>query len=196
MSNKSLRLQGKHIRLEPLGSNHAEGLAAASATDPSLYRWSPIPQGVSEAKKYIDTALAWQQAGTAVPFAIVRMHDSAVIGSTRFWNIERWAWPQGHPAHGRGFPDACEIGYTWFAKSAVRTGANIEAKLLMLRHAFEVWQVLRVCFHTDARNQRSRAALERIGGQFEESSALTAWPRTSFRATRSATRLSPQSGRP
>jgi len=167
MSNKSLTLQGKHIRLEPLGSNHAERLAAASATDPSLYRWSPIPQGVSEAKKYIDTALAWQQAGTAVPFAIVRMHDSAVIGSTRFWNIERWAWPQGHPAHGRGFPDACEIGYTWFAKSAVRTGANTEAKLLMLRHAFEVWQVLRVCFHTDARNQRSRAALERIGGQFE-----------------------------
>ena len=167
MSTESLTLQGKHIRLEPLESNHAEGLAAASGADPSLYRWSPVPQGESEAKKYIDTALAWQQAGTAVPFAIVRMHDSAVIGSTRFWNIERWAWPQGHPAHGRGFPDACEIGYTWFAKSAVRTGANTEAKLLMLRHAFEVWQVLRVCFHTDARNQRSRAALERIGGQFE-----------------------------
>jgi RimJ/RimL family protein N-acetyltransferase len=167
MSTESFTLQGKHIRLEPLESNHADGLARASATDPSLYRWSPVPQGVSEAKKYIDTALAWQQAGTAVPFAIVRAQDGAVIGSTRFWNIERWAWPQGLPAHGRGFLDACEIGYTWFAKSAIRTGANTEAKLLMLRHAFEVWQVLRVCFHTDARNQRSRAALERIGGQFE-----------------------------
>jgi len=167
MSTESFTLQGKHIRLEPLESNHADGLARASATDPSLYRWSPVPQGVSEAKKYIDTALAWHQAGTAVPFAIVRAQDRVVIGSTRFWNIERWSWPQGHPAHGRGFPDACEIGYTWFAKSAIRTGANTEAKLLMLRHAFEVWQVLRVCFHTDARNHRSRAALERIGGQIE-----------------------------
>jgi RimJ/RimL family protein N-acetyltransferase len=64
-------------------------------------------------------------------------------------------------------PDVCEIGYTWLTRSAVRTGANTEAKLLMLTHAFEVWHVLRVCFHTDSRNARSRAALERIGGQFE-----------------------------
>jgi RimJ/RimL family protein N-acetyltransferase len=167
MSAKGFTLQGRHIRLEPLELHHVDGLAAASAADPSLYRWSPIPQGPAEATKYVETALAWQEAGTAVPFAIVRVQDSAVIGSTRFWNLERWAWPQGHPAHGRGVPDACEIGYTWFAKSAIRTGANTEAKLLMLRHAFEVWQVLRVCFHTDSRNQRSRAALERIGGQFE-----------------------------
>src|SRR5439155_6676152 len=99
--------------------------------------------------------------------AIVRLTDETVIGSTRFWNIERWAWPVGHPSHGRDVPDACEIGYSWLARSAVRTAANTEAKLLMLCHAFEVWQVLRVCFHTDARNQRSRAALERIGGRFE-----------------------------
>jgi N-acetyltransferase len=167
MSAKGFTLQGKHIRLEPLELHHVDGLAAASAADPSLYRWSPIPQGPAEATKYVETALAWQEAGTAVPFAIVRVQDSAVIGSTRFWNLERWAWPQRHPAHGREVPDACEIGYTWFAKSAIRTGANTEAKLLMLRHAFEVWQVLRVCFHTDSRNQRSRAALERIGGRFE-----------------------------
>jgi RimJ/RimL family protein N-acetyltransferase len=81
--------------------------------------------------------------------------------------MERWAWPAGHPSHGRDVPDACEIGYTWLARSAVRTAANTEAKLLMLCHAFEVWQVLRVCFHTDARNERSRAALERIGAQRE-----------------------------
>ena len=103
----------------------------------------------------------------AVPFAIVRMDDGVVIGSTRFWNLERWAWPQGHPRHAHKFPDACEIGYTWLTRSAIRTAANTEAKLLMLTHAFETWQVLRVCFHTDARNQRSRAALERIGGKFE-----------------------------
>jgi N-acetyltransferase len=90
-----------------------------------------------------------------------------VIGSTRFFNLERWSWPPGHASYGRGVPDACEIGYTWLTRSAIRTAANTEAKLLMLTHAFEIWRVLRVCFHTDARNQRSRAALERIGGQSE-----------------------------
>ncbi len=165
MENASFILQGKYIRLEPLERHHAEGLAAASSGELSLYQWSPVPQGTEGAALYIDTALAWRDAGTAVPFAIVR--SELVIGSTRFWNIERWAWPAGHPRHGRSAPDACEIGYTWLASSAVRTAANTEAKLLMLTHAFENWQMLRVCFHTDVRNQRSRAALERIGGTFE-----------------------------
>jgi RimJ/RimL family protein N-acetyltransferase len=160
-------LQGQHIRLEPLGRQHVDGLVAAAAADPSLYRWSPVPQGQTEAARYVDTALAWRDAGTAFPFAIVGIENDAVIGSTRFWNIERWAWPEGHPSHARDQPDACEIGYTWLTRSAVRTAANTEAKLLMLQLAFEVWQVLRVCFHTDVRNQRSRAALERIGAQFE-----------------------------
>jgi len=167
MGTESFVLQGKQVRLEPLEHHHINGLVAASAGDVSLYRWSPVPQGKVEAQRYVDTALAWRDAGSAVPFAIVRLPDGVVIGSTRFWNLERWAWPEGHPSHGRDFPDACEIGYTWLAASAIRTGANTEAKLLMLAHAFEVWRVLRVCFHTDARNQRSRAALARIGGQFE-----------------------------
>jgi RimJ/RimL family protein N-acetyltransferase len=160
-------LQGKHVRLDPLDHRHVEGLAAASSGDLELYRWSPVPQGVDEAKKYVDTALAWRDAGTAVPFAIISAASNQVIGSTRFWNMERWSWPQGHPSHGRSAPDACEIGYTWFARSAIRTGANSESKLLMLTYAFETWQVLRVCFHTDSRNARSRAALERIGAQRE-----------------------------
>jgi RimJ/RimL family protein N-acetyltransferase len=142
-------------------------LATASAADPSLYRWSPVPQGKDEAASYIETALAWKEAGAAVPFAIIRLDDGNVIGSTRFWNIEYWSWPQSHPLHGRLTPDACEIGYTWLTRSAIRTAANTESKLLMLAHAFEVWEVLRVCFHTDVRNERSRAALARIGGQFE-----------------------------
>jgi N-acetyltransferase len=160
-------LQGTHIRLEPLEHRHIDGLVAAAAADPSLYQWSPVPQGKVEATKYVETALAWRDAGTAVPFATVRVDDGVVIGSTRFWDLERWSWPLVHPSHGRSAPDACEIGYTWLTRSAIRTAANTEAKLLMLTHAFEAWQVLRVCFHTDARNQRSRAALERIGGQFE-----------------------------
>jgi RimJ/RimL family protein N-acetyltransferase len=164
---ESFTLLGRHVRLEPLQPSHVDGLVAAVGADRELYRWSPVPQGKTEAARYIETALAWQEAGTAVPFVILRAEDEAVIGSTRFWNLERWAWPQGHRSYGRGVPDACEIGYTWLSRSAIRSGANTEAKLLMLRHAFEVWQVLRVCFHTDARNQRSRAALERIGGKLE-----------------------------
>lgn len=167
MQTEDLVLPGRHIRLEPLHHGHVDGLAAAAAVDPPLYRWSPVPQGKAAAAGYVDTALAWRDAGSSVPFAIVRVDDGAVIGSTRFWNLERWAWPRGHLRHGRDFPDACEIGYTWLTRPAIRTAANTEAKLLMLTHAFETWQVLRVCFHTDARNTRSRAALERIGGKFE-----------------------------
>jgi RimJ/RimL family protein N-acetyltransferase len=167
MSLQSPVLEGKHVRLEPLELHHVDGLVAAAGSDTELYKWSPVPSGKAEATTYINTALAWRDAGTAVPFAIVRQADGVVVGSTRFWNIENWAWPKGHASHGRGVPDACEIGYTWFARSAIRTAANTESKLLMLTHAFEVWRVLRVCFHTDARNARSRAAIERIGGQFE-----------------------------
>lgn len=164
---QTFTLQGRHIRLEPLDPRHADALAEAAKQDRELYRWSPVPDGREQAISYVNTALAWRDAGSAVPFAVVRRQDGNVIGSTRFWNIERWAWPQEHPSHDRGAPDACEIGYTWLSRSALRTVANTEAKFLMLQHAFEVWQVLRVCFHTDVRNQRSRAALERIGGQFE-----------------------------
>lgn len=167
MKLKDIVLQGRYVCLEPLDFHHVEGLAAASAVEPSLYRWSPVPQGEIETASYVETALAWRQAGTAMPFAILRQEDGVVIGSTRFWNIEYWAWPQAHPRHDRTTPDACEIGYTWLTRSAIRTAANTESKLLMLTHAFEVWQVLRVCFHTDVRNERSRAALVRIGGQFE-----------------------------
>ncbi len=160
-------LSGTQVRLEPLAQSHASALAAASSVDQALYDWSPVPRTEAEAHQYIETALSWKNAGTAVPFTIVRQSDNVVIGSSRFWNIERWAWPASHPQHGRRTPDACEIGYTWFGRSAIRTAANTESKLLMLTHAFEVWNVFRVCFHTDSRNDRSRAALERIGGKFE-----------------------------
>ncbi len=167
MRTEDIVLQGRYIRLESLELYHVDGLVAAAGVDPSLYNWSPVPQGKVEAKSYVETALAWREAGTAVPFAILRLEDGVIVGSTRFFNIEHWSWPEGHPSHGRSTPDVCEIGYTWLTRSAIRTAANTEAKLLMLTHAFEAWQVLRVCFHTDARNERSRAALGRIGGQFE-----------------------------
>src|SRR6266478_5546197 len=132
MGTESFVLTGQHVRLEPLEHRHVDGLVAAAAADPSLYRWSPVPQGTVEVTRYVDTALAWRDAGSAAPFAIVRVDDGGVIGSTRFWNLERWSWSEGHPSHGRSVPDACEIGYTWLTRSAIRTAANTEAKLLML----------------------------------------------------------------
>ena len=167
MKTESPLLTGRHVRLEPLDRAHVGGLAAAAADQRGLYQWSAVPQGEAQFTGYVDTALAWRDAGTALAFAIVRAADGVVIGSTRFWNVERWAWPQGHARHGRQAPDACEIGHTWLSHAAIRTAANTEAKRLLLGYAFDTWQVLRVRFHTDARNQRSRAALERIGGQYE-----------------------------
>ena len=167
MESEGLVLQGRHVRLEPLDHHHIDALVAASAGEPALYQWSAVPQGKVETTSYVDAALTWRDAGTAVPFAIIRMEDGTVIGSTRFFDMERWSWPPGRPRHGRQIADVCEIGYTWLTRAAIRTAANTEAKLLMLTHAFESWLMLRVCLHTDARNQRSRTAIERIGGKFE-----------------------------
>ena len=149
-----------------------------------------MPIGRDAVLRYIETALAWREAGTALALATSPHRRRAVIGSTRFFDIEHWAWPAGHPRHGRKLPDVCEIGYTWLTQPAIRTAANTEAKLLMLTHAFEVWQLLRVCLHTDARNKRSQAAIERIGGSLKEYCARTAWVRISRRAIRIATRSS------
>jgi RimJ/RimL family protein N-acetyltransferase len=167
MTLESPTLVGAHVRLEPLLLSHLDGLVAAAAVEPGLYRWSAVPVGRDAVSRYIETALALREAGKAVAFATVRIADGAIFGSTRFFDIETWAWPENHARHGRPYPDVCEIGYTWLTRDAIRTAANTEAKLLMLTHAFEVWQVLRVCLHTDARNQRSQAAIERIGGKFE-----------------------------
>ncbi|MGP8258963.1 MAG: GNAT family N-acetyltransferase [Acidobacteriaceae bacterium] len=167
MRTDSDTLTGTHIRLEPLDHCHVDGLAAASAIDPSLYQWSPVPQGRDQAARYIDTALAWRDAGTALPFATIRIADGVMLGSTRFFNIEHWTWPVGHSRHGLPTPDVCEIGYTWLSLPAIRTAANTEAKILMLAHAFETWKLLAVCLHTDARNHRSAAAIERIGGKLD-----------------------------
>jgi N-acetyltransferase len=160
-------LQGRHVRLEPLELHHIEALTAASAVDPSLYQWSAVPVSAAATQAYVESALAGRAAGTAVPFAVLRLADGAVIGSSRFFDIEYWPWPASHANAQRGLPDGCEIGYTWYTKSAIRTAANTEGKLLMLTHAFETWRIARVCLHTDERNARSRAAMERIGCKFE-----------------------------
>ena len=157
-------LLGKTVRLEPLQHQHVAGLAAASADGRELYRWSAVPRDEAQVRQYVEAAIAARDGGTAVPFAVVRAADDTVIGSTRFFDLSYWAWPQGPDRPG---PDTCEIGYTWLSPSAIRTGANTEMKRLMLAHAFEVWQVSSVCLHTDARNQRSRDAMARLGLCYE-----------------------------
>jgi N-acetyltransferase len=157
-------LTGQHLRLEPLRHEHVPGLLVAASGGRELYRWSPVPQDEVQVRRYVETAVAARDAGQAVPFAVVQMTDDAVIGSTRFFDLGYWPWPDGRQRTG---PDTCEIGYTWLSRDAIRTGANTEMKRLMLTYAFEVWQVRSVCLHTDARNQRSRDAMQRIGARFE-----------------------------
>jgi RimJ/RimL family protein N-acetyltransferase len=159
----NVELTGTMVRLEPLGGRHGPGLVDASADGVDLYRWTTVPRDQAQARRYAETAAAARDRGTAVPFAVVRIADDTVIGSTRFWDLGYWAWPDGR----RGAPDTCEIGHTWLSPSAIRTGANTEMKRLMLTYAFEVWQVASVCLHTDARNQRSRDAMARFGARFE-----------------------------
>lgn len=167
MRIESFVLEGRHVRLEPLGPQHVDALLAAARVDPVLYQWTAVPQERSGMEMYVETALSWQEAGRAMPFATVRRTDATVIGSTRFFDVERLPWPPGHRMQTLEKPDICKIGYTWLTKDAVRTAANSEAKLLMLTHAFENWRLLRVCLHTDERNTRSRAAMERMGVRFE-----------------------------
>ena len=161
------QLAGEVIRLEPLGRQHAAELAAAASGAGDLYQMTRVPTTEAEAEDYIAQALEGRQAGTAAPFAVVRLADETVIGSSRLWDLQWWPWPDGHPRHGHDGPDTCEIGHTWLSRSAIRTGANTEMKRLMLTYAFETWDAQSVCFHTDARNERSAAALQRIGGHFE-----------------------------
>ncbi|POX52519.1 GNAT family N-acetyltransferase [Streptomyces sp. Ru71] len=168
-------LTGRLTRLEPLAPHHVEGLAQAAAEDRSSYAFTPVPHGLDAAAGYVDRALAEQAAGRALPFAVVRADDGRVVGSTRFLELDYWQGPVVWPAvPGRPYgdpvtavPDAAEIGNTWLAAHAQGTGINTEAKLLMLRHAFETWRLRRVCLRADARNLRSRAAIERLGATSE-----------------------------
>src|SRR5579863_8553361 len=104
-------LTGIHIRLEPLSPAHADGLVAASSGDPALYQWSAVPIGRDAVHRYIETALELREAAKAQAFATIRIADGVVIGSTRFFDIERFDWPASHPRHARQNPDVCEIGY-------------------------------------------------------------------------------------
>ena len=161
-------LEGMHVRLEPLSAVHMAPLSAIAARHRETYRLTSVPEEASGIAGYFDIAFAQVRAGTALAFATIERAQGTVVGSTRFWSLEFWSWPQGHPLRRpEGVPDALEIGYSWLAPEAQRTAVNTEAKLLILAHAFERWEVHRVTLRTDVRNTRSRAAIERLGARLD-----------------------------
>lgn len=147
-------LEGRHVRLEPLSQAHHADLAAAGLEE-ELWRWIPTPvRTPEEMSAYIATALDEQARGVSLPFALIEKASGRAIGSTRYGNIDR--------AHHR-----VEIGWTWVAPAWQRTTVNTEAKYLLLRHAFETLGCIRVELKTDSLNERSRAAILRIGAREE-----------------------------
>ncbi len=158
-------LSGVAVRLEPLRADHVPGLVEAAAEDRSTYGWTTVPAGTQGMQAHVDELLAAAEAGEVVPFTQVRAGDGSVVGATRFMTVRR--------RPGERIPYAVEVGGTWLAASAQRTGMNREAKLLLFGWAFEQWGVGRVDLKTDARNERSRTAIAAVGASFE--GVLRAW---------------------
>jgi RimJ/RimL family protein N-acetyltransferase len=163
-----LRFQGRLVELEPLDLAHVPALLDVAQRGRQAFALTNVPADEPGLRAYVETALAAARDGKAVPFATIDRAADRVVGSTRFGNIERWLWPAGHPLQKTAdLPDAVEIGWTWLDPAAQRTGINVEAKLLMLTHAFESWQVHRVTLMTDARNLRCREAILKLGATLD-----------------------------
>jgi RimJ/RimL family protein N-acetyltransferase len=158
-------LENEVVRLLPLRAKHAAGLLAAATEDRWTYAFTRVPGDANAMRDYVAQALEGARAQTEAPYAVVRQDTGALVGATRFLELERWPLPDDTVP--RRTPSVCEIGSTWYAASAQRTAINTATKLAMLTQAFEVWAAARVSLQTDARNLRSRTAIERIGGRFE-----------------------------
>jgi N-acetyltransferase len=143
-------LEGRLVRLEPLTLSHLEALCVVGL-DPELWRFTVSKVATpDDMRRYVEAALEAQREGPALPFAIVWHATGQVIGSTRFGNAAL--------EHRR-----VEIGWTWLGRLWQRSGANAEAKYLMLRHAFEDWELIRVELKTSALNHQSRGAMRKLG---------------------------------
>lgn len=147
------------VRLDPLTEEHVDALLAASSEDRSAYGFTTVPNGLEEVRSYVQQAEADRAAGEGVPFVQVERVGGKVVGTTRFTNLRR-------DEDGLNLY-AVEIGWTWLAASAQRSGINVEAKLLLISHAFDVWGVGRVDLKTDARNLRSQRAIAALGATRE-----------------------------
>lgn len=142
-------LQGKHVRLEPLLAEHADDLRAALAGDALAELWYTNVPRVADVDSWLAEVLAGQAQGKWLAF-VVRDADGAIVGSTRYYDLEA------------GVP-RISIGYTWYAPRVQRTGLNSEAKLLLLGHAFDTLGCISVVLETSWFNHRSRTAIARLG---------------------------------
>ncbi|MEU9076894.1 GNAT family protein [Kitasatospora sp. NPDC004745] len=149
-------LTGRHVRLEPLGRHHLSELWAAVGPDPEVWRWIPSlpPTTEQELGEALDVRLAEVAAGTAVKFAVVDLASGRAVGITGYYDFS-------------ATDELVEIGGTWYARSVWRTAVNTESKLLLLTHAYEDLGMGRVYWKTDALNERSRNAIQRLGARFE-----------------------------
>lgn len=155
-------LDGSLVRLEPLSVSHSADLAAAAEEDRGAYGFTVVPREW-EVEEFLAAHSTRAKDGVLAPFAQIRQRDGRAVGVTAYWDPRFWP--------GRAVPDAglcaIEVGWTWLAASAQRTGINVEAKLLLCEYAFETLGVVRVGFSADARNERSRRAIEGLGARFE-----------------------------
>lgn len=147
-------LEGDLLRLIPLEREHIGPLMQVSTASPHEYRFTSTPVTDEQAERYFDTAFEERAAGRAYPFVVLNLPSEEIIGSTRFADI-RWQHRNA------------ELGYTWFRSDMLRSGVNVESKLLMLTFAFESLQLVRVQIHTDKRNLRSQGAIEALGAVYE-----------------------------
>jgi RimJ/RimL family protein N-acetyltransferase len=163
-------LSGEQFHLRAPRLDDADAVVEAADEGRSSYGFTWVPETKEAATAYIAGQLAELAHGQSVPFVVIESTSDRIIGATRFLDLD---WLEDHHRSGLRIdraeepPRAVEIGGTWYAASAQRTRANTEAKLLLLTHAFEIWKVERVSFKTDARNDRSRTAILRLGAIFE-----------------------------
>ena len=152
-------LEGLLVRLEPLELTHVDGIVSAAGADPSAFRYTEVPLGAAGVERWVQRQLEEWESGLIVPFVQVSVATQEVVGCTRFLTIRT--------REGATSPYAVEVGGTWLAPEARRTGINTDAKRLLFRYAFDGWGVVRVDLKTDARNEVSRAAIARVGATFE-----------------------------
>jgi N-acetyltransferase len=160
------------VRLVPLSLEHVDGLTEAATADRSTFELAPVPRDRGEMQRYVERAISEHSSFRSVPFAVE--HAGKIVGCYRLMSLEWWVWPEG-PIHiegeprvvGSGWPDVAEIGHAWLSTAAQRTAVNSTVAYLLMRHVFEEWKVHRLVLKTDARNERSRAAITRLGGKLE-----------------------------
>jgi RimJ/RimL family protein N-acetyltransferase len=158
-SSLAVTLHGRYVTLTPLLLADVPGLVRAGSEDRSTYQFSDVPETAEAMHDTVVKLLVEQDALLGVPFATRNSATGEIVGMTRFLSLRWW--------FERDFPDAAEIGGTFLAASSQRSPINTEAKLLMLGHAFDVWAVERLDLKTDARNERSRRAIERVGAKLD-----------------------------